>query len=97
VCVRVWTFFFFWDRVLWTICPGWLWTLILSVSVSWVARIKNLSHHPWIILALYSLKLTVALYSLKLAILFYFCIILRENKLYYSSSVIRCLTDYCED
>jgi hypothetical protein len=32
-------FFFFWDRVLRTICTGWLWTAVLLISVSWVARI----------------------------------------------------------
>jgi hypothetical protein len=35
---------FFWDRVLQTICPGWLWATILLVSASWVARITGVSH-----------------------------------------------------
>jgi hypothetical protein len=35
---------FFWDRVLWTICLGWLWNLILLISVSWVARITGVCH-----------------------------------------------------
>jgi hypothetical protein len=40
-CVR-----YFWDRVSWTICPGWLWTAILLIS-AWVARIIGVSHwHP---------------------------------------------------
>jgi hypothetical protein len=30
---------FFQDRVLGTICPGWLWTTILLISASWIARI----------------------------------------------------------
>jgi hypothetical protein len=28
----------FWDRVLWTICLGWLWTAVLLISASWVAK-----------------------------------------------------------
>jgi hypothetical protein len=32
------------DRVLWTICPGWLWSTILLISASWVARIIGVSH-----------------------------------------------------
>jgi hypothetical protein len=40
-------FFFFWGRISWTICPGWLQTAILLISVSWVARITGVSHwHP---------------------------------------------------
>jgi hypothetical protein len=31
-------------RVLWTICLGWFWTVILLISASWVARIIGLSH-----------------------------------------------------
>jgi hypothetical protein len=38
-CVR-----YFHDRVLWTICPDWLWTSILLISASWVARITGVSH-----------------------------------------------------
>jgi hypothetical protein len=34
---------FIWDRVSWTICPG-LWTTILLISASWVARITCVSH-----------------------------------------------------
>jgi hypothetical protein len=34
----------FWDRVSWTICPCWLQTTILLISVSWVARITGVSH-----------------------------------------------------
>jgi hypothetical protein len=30
--------------VLWTICPGWLWTMILLISASQVARIIGMSH-----------------------------------------------------
>jgi hypothetical protein len=33
----------FWDRVSWTVCLGWLRTLIL-ISASWVARITGVSH-----------------------------------------------------
>jgi hypothetical protein len=40
-------FFFFWDRVSQTICPGWLWATILLISASWVARITSVSYqHP---------------------------------------------------
>jgi hypothetical protein len=34
---------FFWDRVSWTICLGWLWTSILPISPSQVARITGIS------------------------------------------------------
>jgi hypothetical protein len=34
---------FFQDRVSQTICLGWLWTTILLVSASWVARITGMS------------------------------------------------------
>jgi hypothetical protein len=39
---------YFWDRVLWTICPGKIvQTVILLISASWVARITGVSHqHP---------------------------------------------------
>jgi hypothetical protein len=35
---------FFQDRVSWTICPDWLWTMIFLISASWVARITGVSH-----------------------------------------------------
>jgi hypothetical protein len=38
-CVR-----YFQGRVSWTICLGWLWTVILLLSASWVARITGVSH-----------------------------------------------------
>jgi hypothetical protein len=45
--VMVFFFFFFWDRVSWTICQGWLWTVILLIFASWVARIIGVSYqHP---------------------------------------------------
>jgi hypothetical protein len=34
---------FFWDRVLWTVCPGWPRTTILLISVSWIARIIGIN------------------------------------------------------
>jgi hypothetical protein len=34
---------YFPDRVLWTICLGWLWTTILLISASWVAGITGVS------------------------------------------------------
>jgi hypothetical protein len=38
---------YFWDRVSRTICPGYIRTTILLISVSWVARIIGMSHwHP---------------------------------------------------
>jgi hypothetical protein len=40
----------FQDRVSWTICLGCLWTKILLISISWVARITGMSHqHPAIV------------------------------------------------
>jgi hypothetical protein len=35
---------YFWDRVSWTICPGWLWNMILLISPSQVTRITAMSH-----------------------------------------------------
>jgi hypothetical protein len=35
---------FLWDKVLQTICLGWLWTAILLISASRVARITDMSH-----------------------------------------------------
>jgi hypothetical protein len=32
------------DRASRTICPGWLWTVSLLISASWVARITGVSH-----------------------------------------------------
>jgi hypothetical protein len=31
---------YFWDRVSKTICPGWLQTMILLISASWIARLQ---------------------------------------------------------
>jgi hypothetical protein len=44
---------FFWGRGSWTIFLGWLWTVILLISASWVAGITGLSH---LLPALNSLK-----------------------------------------
>jgi hypothetical protein len=33
------------DRVLQIICLHWIWTMILLISVSWVARTTGMSHH----------------------------------------------------
>jgi hypothetical protein len=41
-------FFFFWDRVSWTICVGWLWTVILLISASWVSRIQSWATGAWL-------------------------------------------------
>jgi hypothetical protein len=41
-------FFFFQDRVLGTVCPGCLWTGILLISASWVAKIISVSHSTWL-------------------------------------------------
>jgi hypothetical protein len=35
---------FFQDRGSWTICLGWLWTAVLLISASWVARIISVSY-----------------------------------------------------
>jgi hypothetical protein len=38
---------YFWDRILQTVCLGWLWTTIFLISASWVDRITCVSHlHP---------------------------------------------------
>jgi hypothetical protein len=37
-----------WDRVLQTICPGWLRTVILLISASRVARIMGLCYLGWL-------------------------------------------------
>jgi hypothetical protein len=42
---------FFWNRVSWTVCPGWLQTLILLISASWAARITGISHQLPVCLA----------------------------------------------
>jgi hypothetical protein len=36
-------FFFFWHRVLWSTCPGWLQTIILLIFDSCVARTTGMS------------------------------------------------------
>jgi hypothetical protein len=36
--------FCFWDRVSWTVCSDWLWTLILLISISWVSKITSVIH-----------------------------------------------------
>jgi hypothetical protein len=36
--------FFFWDQICQTICSGWLWTTILLISASCVARLTGMSH-----------------------------------------------------
>jgi hypothetical protein len=41
---------FFENRVLGTICPGWLWTLILQIYASWVVRITGASHRFTVII-----------------------------------------------
>jgi hypothetical protein len=33
------------DRILRTTCPGWLWTVILLISATWVTRVTGVSHH----------------------------------------------------
>jgi hypothetical protein len=33
---------FFQDRISWTICLGWLWTVILLISASWAPRITGM-------------------------------------------------------
>jgi hypothetical protein len=35
---------YFWDKVSWTIGPGWLWTEILLMFASWVCRIIDVSN-----------------------------------------------------
>jgi hypothetical protein len=38
----------FWRWLSWTICWGWLWTTILPISASQVARITGVSHRAWL-------------------------------------------------
>jgi hypothetical protein len=45
LCVR-----YFWDIVSQTICQSWLWSTILLISASWVARITGVSHSTWLFL-----------------------------------------------
>jgi hypothetical protein len=42
--------FFLRDRISWTICSGWLQTVILQLSASWIAKILRVSrcHLAWI-------------------------------------------------
>jgi hypothetical protein len=35
---------FFWDRILQTICQGWLWTSVLLIAAFWIASITGVSH-----------------------------------------------------
>jgi hypothetical protein len=37
-------FRYFWYRVLWTVSPGWLRTVIFLTSASWLARITGMNH-----------------------------------------------------
>jgi hypothetical protein len=39
---------YFWDRGSRTIFLGWLWTVILLISASWVAGITDMSHCHWL-------------------------------------------------
>jgi hypothetical protein len=48
----------FWDRVSRTIFPGWLWTTVLLISASWVAKIIGVSH--WCPTLIYILTVTFA-------------------------------------
>jgi hypothetical protein len=45
---------FFWDRVSRTICSGWLWTVILLISASWVVKIIGM--RPWSLALPWELK-----------------------------------------
>jgi hypothetical protein len=45
----VYAFWYFWDRVSWTICPGWLRTEILLISASQIARITGMNHFAWLL------------------------------------------------
>jgi hypothetical protein len=41
------TQFIGWDGVSLAFCPGWPLTVVLLVSVSWVAGITDMNHHAW--------------------------------------------------
>jgi hypothetical protein len=50
---------FFWGRVSWTVCPGWLRTVILLISASWVARITGMSHLTCVLNSFMWIQVTV--------------------------------------
>jgi hypothetical protein len=57
---------FFWDRVLQSICPVWLWIMTLVISTSWVARITGVRHwHPVLSLLLTRTVFSFAKWSSK--------------------------------
>jgi hypothetical protein len=43
------------DSILQAIFPGWLWTMILLISASWVARITGVSHRRWLHIIFFNL------------------------------------------
>jgi hypothetical protein len=47
--------FFFLHRVSLIIFPGWLWTAVLLISASWVAKITDMSHQHWALSSWHSL------------------------------------------
>jgi hypothetical protein len=56
---------FFWDRVSWTICLGWLWAMTLLISAFEVARITGVSYRNLTLPAEFrSLKLYIDLMCL---------------------------------
>jgi hypothetical protein len=60
---------FFQDRVSWTICLGWLWTMILLISASWVARITDVSHrHPALFQIWVNLRINIPSFVSKISL-----------------------------
>jgi hypothetical protein len=57
LCQSFFVLSFFRDRVLWTLCPGWLRTMIVLISASWVARITEVSHQHRLFLNLFFLQI----------------------------------------
>jgi hypothetical protein len=64
---------FFRDRVLWTICLGWLWTEIFLSSSLWVARNTSVTHQFLALFFYYFVQKTNHLLLLMKSHLIWFC------------------------
>jgi hypothetical protein len=93
---------FFSRWILWTICPGWLRTMILLISASWVARVTGVSHlRPallwfWIFYSVATLKqsdfeITISMHKLnkEISVNLWFCKYVK-----YKQNVLYCLKLY---
>jgi hypothetical protein len=74
---------YFRDRISWTICLGWLRTIIILIPVSWVARITDVSHWRPALLSLKSLFFHFFLSSSQCSLLLaaYQCILCTYRRL----------------